>query len=259
MLAIACYCNLMDTLLTAKQVQDILRVDRTTIYRMLKDGRLNGVKVGQQWRFVQREVDDMLAKGTGAETLSPLNPEDVLPLHCVQTVQDVFAEIAQVGAITVNKDGLPLTKFSNSNGYCKLLLGSPPGRQAAIESWSKLKDLNGNRGGWLTCCAGTQFTGVPIQVEGQTVAYLVSGEFYTHTPNEEEKAEQVNQIAERFGLDREALEAAVADVPVLDEAQRTQLTKWLRQVAHTFEEVAAERATLMSRLKQIAAMTDLSS
>ena len=46
-------------LLTAKQVQDLLHVDRTTIYRMLKDGRLNGVKVGKHWRFSAQEVNDL--------------------------------------------------------------------------------------------------------------------------------------------------------------------------------------------------------
>ncbi len=50
-----------DKFLTAKQVQELLHVDRTTIYRMLKDGRLTGIKVGQQWRFSASEVDDLLA------------------------------------------------------------------------------------------------------------------------------------------------------------------------------------------------------
>ena len=50
----------MEELLTTKQVLDILQVDRTTIYRMLKDGRLSGVKVGQQWRFPRSEVEDLL-------------------------------------------------------------------------------------------------------------------------------------------------------------------------------------------------------
>ena len=34
----------MTDLLTTRQVQDILKVDRITIYRMLQDGRLKGVK-----------------------------------------------------------------------------------------------------------------------------------------------------------------------------------------------------------------------
>lgn len=37
----------MDSLLTARQLQDLLRVDRITIYRMLKDGRIQGFKDGE--------------------------------------------------------------------------------------------------------------------------------------------------------------------------------------------------------------------
>ena len=47
----------MAELPTTKQLQDLLKIDRTTIYRMLGDGRLAGVKVGNQWRFPKEEID----------------------------------------------------------------------------------------------------------------------------------------------------------------------------------------------------------
>ena len=43
----------MDVLLTTREVLDMLKVDRITIYRMLQDGRIKGVKIGQQWRFAR--------------------------------------------------------------------------------------------------------------------------------------------------------------------------------------------------------------
>ena len=55
---------------------------------------------------------------------------EVLPLHCMQPVQNVFAEIAEVGAVTTDTNGQPLTQISNSCDFCKLILGSeerPPG------------------------------------------------------------------------------------------------------------------------------------
>ncbi len=44
----------MEDLLTTREVQELLKVDRITIYRMLQDGRLHGMKIGQQWRFPKR-------------------------------------------------------------------------------------------------------------------------------------------------------------------------------------------------------------
>jgi len=38
-------------LLTADEVQQLLDIDRSTIYRMAGDGRLPAVKIGRQWRF----------------------------------------------------------------------------------------------------------------------------------------------------------------------------------------------------------------
>ena len=125
-------------LLTTKEVQDLLKVDRTTIYRMLKDGRLQGVKVGQQWRFPLSEIEGLLAGTHVHQEEIPLMPVSPLPLHCVAPIQRVFAEIAGVGAVTTAPDGQPLTEISNSCAFCDLMLASPSGRQACIASWRRL-------------------------------------------------------------------------------------------------------------------------
>ena len=52
--------NDRDTLLTARQLQELLQVDRITIYRMLSDGRLEGFKVGGQWRFSRQAIQGWL-------------------------------------------------------------------------------------------------------------------------------------------------------------------------------------------------------
>ena len=50
----------MDTLLTTRQLEDLLQVDRVTIYRMLDDGRLQGFKFGSQWRFSREAIETWL-------------------------------------------------------------------------------------------------------------------------------------------------------------------------------------------------------
>jgi excisionase family DNA binding protein len=47
----------VEDLLTARQLQDLLKVDRITIYRMLGDGRLTGFKVGGQCRFSWWQIE----------------------------------------------------------------------------------------------------------------------------------------------------------------------------------------------------------
>ncbi len=85
----------MSELLTVKEVQDLLKIDRITVYRMLKDGRLTRVKVGRQWRFVQREIESLFSGNLSAQgEAAPAINGQALPIHCVQMIQNVFSEIA---------------------------------------------------------------------------------------------------------------------------------------------------------------------
>jgi excisionase family DNA binding protein len=244
-----------NTLLTAKQTQELLKVDRTTIYRMLKDGRLNGVKVGQQWRFYTSEVNDLLA---GANRLGERNTPiliDILPLHCMQPVQDVFAEIAQVGVVTADKEGQPLTKISNSCDFCKLILGSDEGRQACIESWRQLVNQKKAAPEFTTCHAGLKYARARIEVQGELIAILVAGQFHIHRPEPEEQGERLRALAEKFSIDNPLLNQAAKQITVLNTARVPQISGWLEKVAHTFEQISSERADFMSRLRQIAEMS----
>ncbi len=55
--------QMADGLLTTQQVQGLLGVDASTIYRMAGDGRLPAVRVGRQWRFPADGIDALLQPG----------------------------------------------------------------------------------------------------------------------------------------------------------------------------------------------------
>ncbi len=248
----------MDNLYTAKQVQDLLNVDRTTIYRMLKDGRLTGVKVGQHWRFAAREVNDILA-GTvrvGESSETPL-PSNALPLHCVQPVQDVFAEVAEVGAVTADKDGNALTRVSNSCDFCKLIMGSDEGRVACNESWQRLVSQEDESPEFTTCHAGLQYARARIEVQGELIAILVAGQFYIQEPNADEENQRIEALAKKYRISKDLLVQASKQISVLDDQKVSQISGWLERVAGTFEQISSERVNLMGRLRQIAEMSAL--
>ena len=247
----------METLLSAKQVQEILHIDRTTIYRMLKDGRLSGVKVGQQWRFSASEVDDLLSGARRLANTESSVPTDILPLHCMQPVQDVFAEIAQIGAVTTSPDGEPLTRISNLCSFCKLILDSEKGRKGCISCWKKLAQQKEAAPEFVSCHAGLQYARAAIEVRGNLIAMLVAGQVYAQPPVPEEETARIQQLAETYSINPFLLTEAAEDLTTLDDRKLGQLTGWLKDVAETFEEISAERADLMSRLQQIAEMSVL--
>jgi excisionase family DNA binding protein len=242
-------------LLTAKQVQELLHVDRTTIYRMLKDGRLTGIKVGQRWRFSAQEVDDLLSGTVHLVDENLPASVDALPLHCMQPVQDVFAEIAEVGAVTASVNGQPLTRISNSCGFCKLIMGSEDGRQACIESWRKLAQSGNQSPDIITCHAGLQYARARIDVGGELIAILVAGQFYENRPDPEEEGQRLRALAQKYHIDEDLLTRAAKQISVLDVHKVPKLGGWLEQVAKTFEQISSERSDLMGRLRKISVMS----
>jgi excisionase family DNA binding protein len=248
----------MSNLLTTKEVQNLLKVDRTTIYRMLKDGRLKGVKVGQQWRFPIEEMEALLSGGT-RETTEATSSIQVLPLHCIEPIQRVFAEIAGLGAVTTDAEGNPLTEISNSCAFCNLVIGSESGRKACIASWRRLAQQDEYRTQFMGCHAGLQYARARIEIDGEFVAMLITGQFYASSPDSDEEAARVQHLAIKHGIDEDALAEAIQEIRVLDERMCSQIGNWLEQVAHTFEDIGHERAELLQRLQSIAQMSTLPS
>lgn len=247
----------MDELLTTKQVQEHLQVDRTTIYRMLKDGRLRGVKVGQQWRFPRSEVESILSAPTAPMWEIPPLSREVLPIHCLQSIQDVSAETVEIGAIITDEEGLPITEISNSCTFCNLILSTESGQQACIESWRKLAHQHEKLPQFFTCHAGFQYARARIETGGDTPAMFVAGQFFTSPPDPVARRAQIARLAEKHGLD--AAELAAADRPehVLSQATQGKISKWLQKLADTFALITLERADMLNRLQQIADLSGL--
>ena len=53
----------MGEILTADETADYLKVDVKTVYRLVKQGKIPGRKVGGNWRFRKDVLDEWLANG----------------------------------------------------------------------------------------------------------------------------------------------------------------------------------------------------
>lgn len=42
--------------MTVKEVSDFLRIPLSTIYELVKHGKLRGAKFGRQWRFLEEDI-----------------------------------------------------------------------------------------------------------------------------------------------------------------------------------------------------------
>jgi excisionase family DNA binding protein len=249
----------MEDLLTTKQVQELFQVDRITIYRMVKDGRLNGFKVGKQWRFQRSQVQELI---TGPATPEPLTvqsytPSEVLPVHCINVIQDVFADMTDVGSLTTDVAGEPLTAISNSCEFCNLMQNSPSGLEACKTSWRELAQSPKGAPQFFQCHAGLQYARGRIELDGQLTAIQVAGQFLITEPDKDAWKSHVSILADHHQISKENLTAAGADIRIKDKATQQQIGNWLEKVADTFEIIAHERANLIDRLNSIAAISSL--
>ncbi len=59
----------MRDLLTLSEVSNFLKVPKSTIYKLARERRLPGHKVGKHWRFVREEIESWV-QSAGSEELA---------------------------------------------------------------------------------------------------------------------------------------------------------------------------------------------
>lgn len=245
----------MTDMLTAKDLQDRLQVDRSTIYRMVEAGRLPAIKVGKQWRFPGDQVERWLQSQSGApeppiKTVPPRTAESdlgkLLPLKCVQLIQDTFAETLGVMLVITDLDGRPITDISNPCGLFEAINQMPDALQKCIESWHNLaviidlepKFMPSHLG--LLCARGLIRVG--SELKGMVVAGGIAPEAWPPEP------EALRTIAGDFGVRPESLTAHLTEVYYLDAAEQAKILSVLQRIANIVAHIVNERHILLDKL-----------
>jgi excisionase family DNA binding protein len=255
-IAISTYIN-MDELLTTRQVQEILKVDRITIYRMLRDGRLKGVKIGQQWRFPQSEVNRLLGRRGEEAELIASGSEAGFPIHCMQTIQDLFSEVSQIPAVVVDMEGQPLTQPSSPCAFCQAIMGSQVGGEACRASWRSFAVASQGGSQYFACHAGLQYVGAPLVDKSGQVGLFLVGQIYWQAPDLREESERVRRLAQVSSVPASTLLAAAASIQVIPPEQHEKVESWPFTAARAINSILRERVGFIERLQQIANLTQI--
>lgn len=244
-----------DELLTARELQELLRVDRTTIYSMLKEGRLPGFKVGGQWRFSRQEIRIWLEKQRAEAEQIPVHPSpDVLPLDCVQSIQAIFSEAMDVSSIATRLDGQPLTQTSNACAFCNLMMSTPEGFQRCVGSWHALAGQKEQKPRLCKCHAGLLYARGQIKVEDEFVAMVFAGQMVVDGILETISS-RADELATVCRVDPAQLHDALPSVHSLTTERSEQLIRLLGRLAETLSVIGRERLALLRKLRHIAEVT----
>jgi excisionase family DNA binding protein len=156
-------------LLTAKQVQDRLHVDATTIYRMAADGRLPAVKVGRQWRFPADDVEEMISWGHVTAARPALDPEPV------QAVLDVSAPMLGVMMVATDMAGNPLSRVANPCPWFAERAEDDDTLAACIEEWRAMADDLDFRPRFQQASLGFECARVFVRSGSELVGMVLAG------------------------------------------------------------------------------------
>lgn len=196
--------------LTATDVTRLLRIDKSTVYRMAEDGRLTGVKVGRQWRFPADELERAL----GIDLSTAPGPS-VIDVEQAEGLSALFADLYGVMAVVTDLEGRPLTPVSNASDYFALLSENADVVSTCIAEWRAhaadqdfQPTLQPSRFGFL--CARA-FVRSGFELVGMVIAGGIGDEDWPPAPA------RLRELAASARVDATDLAATVESVPKLDE------------------------------------------
>jgi excisionase family DNA binding protein len=250
----------MADLLTTRQVQDLLKIDRTTIYRMVESGQLPAVRVGKQWRFARMDLEQLLngakmtaeAKTPPAPVLPvhPLSPpangeqplQTLLPLAAAQMIQDVMADALGVTMVITDMASHPVTQVSNPCGLYHMLLADEEAVTHCIHEWQRLAGavtlepkFSPNDLG-LLCARGLIRSGNLLK--GMLFAGGIAPDQWPPT------RDVVKTMAAQFKLAPQTLAPHIDEVYRLDRRQRERVLSFIQRIADVFSLLLEDRSRL---------------
>jgi len=255
-------------LLTTRQVQELLQVDRTTIYRMAESGRLPAVRVGKQWRFPQGEIERWLqSRGAGVSVApvretpasSPTNRgghlAELLPIPCAQIIQDTCAELLGVMMLVTDTMGKPVTRVSNPCGFYEALIGHGATLEHCMGEWQQMAGAVPIEPRFATSSLGLLCARGLIRAGNELKGMVfVGGIAPEEWPPDEAR---LAQIARHFGVEINLIRGHLHEVYRLDRAQMERVLKYTQRVADIFSSIVEERSLVHGRLQAIAALSTL--
>lgn len=253
----------MSNFLTTRQLQDILQVDRTTIYRMADSGRVPAVKVGNQWRFPRTQIELWLKSRNGAYLAAqePTQADNdsslqrLLPQDCVQLMQDTFADALGVMIVVTDLEGEPITRPSNPCGLYTAADDNPSARDHCFRLWAKLARNPSLQPTFIRSHIGLLCARGLIRVGSELRAMVILGGI---APQEwPPKDEEIQKIADFLEVDSSLIQEHIHEVYRVDAGQQRRLLEFVQRIADIMAHILSERDQLFSKLDHIAELTKL--
>ncbi len=248
----------MAVLLTTKDLQELINVDKSTIYRMAEDGRLPAIKVGRQWRFPSDQITEMLggvvdppSDVPAAASGSPVRDlNHLLPTEAAQAIADLAADIFDVMAVVTDINGNALTDVANPCGYFAAVQSQPDAIDQCVEGWRRLAAEVDLEPRFMPTHLGFLCARSFIRVGSELVGMLIVGGVTPDVWPPDDAT--IRRIADELGVPVAAIADHVEETYYLDQNHRRWVISLLPRLSDLISRLAATRSELLSKLDNIA-------
>jgi ligand-binding sensor protein len=107
---------------------------------------------------------------------------------------------------------------------------------------------------WYTCHAGLHYQKTNIVEDGETIAYLMSGQGFLSASERQRVEQNAAALAAMYGLEENDITESLAEIPIFKPVQRAELDLRAEQFVRAIDSMLHERARLADRLNRIAAV-----
>jgi excisionase family DNA binding protein len=166
-------------LLTARQVQEMLHIDRSTVYRMAGDGRLHSIRVGKQLRFPADQLGVLAAP----------EPQEV-DAKVAEGVIAVMADLLGVTMVVTDIAGRPRTSIVNPSAW--FTDADDPELRECLAEWRAFAEDSDLAPRFVTSSAGFQCARAFIRSGPSLVGMVLAGGIAAPEADDPEKFHQLD-------------------------------------------------------------------
>lgn len=162
---------------------------------------------------------------------------DLIDVSMLQKIQDSFADMTGMAALTTDINGVAVTKGSNFSDFCMKYTRSSMIGCARCEQCDRNGAelaLESGKSVIYSCHAGLMNYAAPIMADGELVGCFVGGQVLLEPID----MERVRKTAKEIGVDEEEYVEAAGRIPILEQRPIDNAAKFLYTVADVISDMA---------------------
>ena len=173
---------------------------------------------------------------------------DLIDVSILQQMQDAFAKMARMAALTADENGMAVTKGTNFSELCTDYCRKSPIGKARCEQCDKMgavKSMESKKTVAYKCHANLVDFAAPIMLGNRMIGSFIGGQVLSEAPDEEE----MRQVAREIQVDEDKFVDAAKKTQIIPQTAIERLSVFLYEFAQIMSDMAYQ-AYISRKLSQ---------